>query len=103
MKKPAALDEMMAYQLAKLRIIRVELDDMILAFTDELTESLLQTSLSYHDTRGNPYTRNFGQLIQHFFNHQTHHRGQASTLLSQSGIDIGVTDFLYHIPVESSG
>ena len=30
----------------------------------------------------------------HFFNHQTHHRGQASTLLSQQGIDIGVTDLL---------
>jgi uncharacterized damage-inducible protein DinB len=29
-----------------------------------------------------------------FFNHQTHHRGQASTLLCQQGIDIDMTDLL---------
>jgi uncharacterized damage-inducible protein DinB len=33
-------------------------------------------------------------LLLHFFNHQTHHRGQASTLLTQAGADIGVTDLL---------
>lgn len=31
-------------------------------------------------------------LITHFFNHQTHHRGQVTTLLSQAGIDVGDTD-----------
>jgi len=31
---------------------------------------------------------------QHFFNHQTHHRGQATTLLFQAGIDPGPTDLL---------
>lgn len=30
----------------------------------------------------------------HLFNHQTHHRGQATTLLSQAGVDVGVTDLL---------
>jgi len=33
-------------------------------------------------------------LLLHLFNHQTHHRGQASTLLTQAGADIGVTDLL---------
>jgi len=37
-------------------------------------------------------------LLVHFFNHQTHHRGQATTLLSQAGVDIGVTDLLSLIP-----
>jgi uncharacterized damage-inducible protein DinB len=36
-----------------------------------------------------------------FFNHQTHHRGQVSMLLSQAGIDIGVTDLLALIPDEA--
>ncbi|MCV0428685.1 MAG: damage-inducible protein DinB [Roseibium sp.] len=31
-------------------------------------------------------------LVMHMFNHQTHHRGQLSTLFNQAGIDIGVTD-----------
>ena len=30
-----------------------------------------------------------------FFNHQTHHRGQATTLLMQAGIDPGVTDLIW--------
>ena len=31
-------------------------------------------------------------LVTHMFNHQTHHRGQATTLLSQLGLDVGATD-----------
>jgi uncharacterized damage-inducible protein DinB len=33
--------------------------------------------------------------IVHFFNHQTHHRGQLTTLLEQGGCDFGVTDLLW--------
>ena len=32
--------------------------------------------------------------VTHFFNHQTHHRGQITTLLSQLGRDAGVTDLM---------
>jgi uncharacterized damage-inducible protein DinB len=32
------------------------------------------------------------QALSHFFNHQTHHRGQVTTLLMQAGVDPGVTD-----------
>jgi len=31
-------------------------------------------------------------LVTHMFNHETHHRGQATTLLSQMGFDISTTD-----------
>jgi uncharacterized damage-inducible protein DinB len=34
-------------------------------------------------------------LAQNFFNHQTHHRGQVTTLLMQAGVDPGVTDLLW--------
>ena len=40
----------------------------------------------------------FGSLLLHFFNHQTHHRGQITTLLSQAGVAVGVTDLLVRIP-----
>lgn len=33
-------------------------------------------------------------LVAHFFNHQTHHRGQATTLLSQCGGDVDATDLM---------
>lgn len=33
-------------------------------------------------------------LVTHLFNHQTHHRGQVTTLLSQYGINPGETDLM---------
>lgn len=34
-------------------------------------------------------------VVLQVFNHQTHHRGQLTTLLSQAGIDVGVTDIAW--------
>ena len=36
--------------------------------------------------------------LDHWFNHQAHHRGQATTLFSQCGVDVGVTDLLVRLP-----
>ena len=38
--------------------------------------------------------RQVGPLLSHWFNHQTHHRGQVTTLLFQGGVDVGVTDLI---------
>ncbi len=40
------------------------------------------------------FQRQVGPLLSHFFNHQTHHRGQVTTLLAQAGHDPGVTDLI---------
>lgn len=40
--------------------------------------------------------------VTHFFNHQTHHRGQLTTLLTQIGVDPGVTDLLWSPRVQSA-
>lgn len=64
----------------------------------ELREDDLAQALVYRNTRGQGFRKPFGSLLLHFFNHQTHHRGQASTLLTQAGVDIGVTDLLVSIP-----
>jgi uncharacterized damage-inducible protein DinB len=32
--------------------------------------------------------------LGHVFNHQTHHRGQITTLLTQQGVDVGSTDLV---------
>ena len=41
------------------------------------------------------------RCLLYFFNHQTHHRGQASLLLFQQGVDVGITDLLALIPDET--
>ena len=93
-----ALDQVIATEIKTLATLRQELDQTIIIWCQEIESPDLEQQLSYSNTKGNPYTKNFGQLIQHFFNHQTHHRGQISTLLYQQGVDIGVTDLLKIIP-----
>ena len=35
-----------------------------------------------------------GKLVVHFFNHQTHHRGQAHALITAAGEQTGDTDLM---------
>lgn len=98
LEAPRALNAILYADLDDLRNARTTMDGVIQDFVHQLTDQVLSSSLSYHNTKGERFTRNLGHLILHFFNHQTHHRGQVSTLLSQAGMDIGVTDLLVHIP-----
>jgi uncharacterized damage-inducible protein DinB len=41
-------------------------------------------------------------FVTHMFNHQTHHRGQLTTLLTQVGVDYGATDILLMPPLGSN-
>jgi uncharacterized damage-inducible protein DinB len=77
---------------------RTRLDALIATLAEELRPSDLAQTLAYTNSRGLTFRKPFGSLLLHFFNHQTHHRGQASTLLTQAGVDIGVTDLLVLIP-----
>lgn len=85
-------------QIKSLSHLRQQLDTTIIHWCQEIKPGELELNLQYFDTKGNLYCKNYGQLIQHFFNHQTHHRGQVSTLFSQQNIDIGITDLLEIIP-----
>lgn len=94
---PTGLAHAYSDDLDTLLAHRVRLDAIIDALAAEVSDSDLVQPLSYKNSRGDN-CKQFGSLLLHFFNHQTHHRGQASTLLSQTGVDIGVTDLLGWIP-----
>lgn len=96
--RPASLREPLAPDLAGLRAIRRRLDALIGRWAAELTPAHLEVDLAYGNMAGVRSSRRFGALLQHFFNHQTHHRGQVSTLIFQAGVDVGVTDLLALIP-----
>lgn len=102
---PNALNDIVFADLAALTERRKMLDQIILQWAAELihrqTEAHLETVFHYHNTRGIPAQKRFGSVLMHFFNHQTHHRGQLSALLFQAGMDPGVTDLLALIPDES--
>lgn len=95
---PETLSAMLYPDFDLLREARFKLDTVIVTFIDELSDEALSSNLAYQNTKGEAFSKNVGFLLQHFFNHQTHHRGQASTLLYQAGVDIGVTDLLVRIP-----
>jgi uncharacterized damage-inducible protein DinB len=94
---PSGLAHRYSDDLDALLAHRTRLDAIITALAAEVSDSDLAQTLLYRNSRGDN-RKDFGSLLLHFFNHQTHHRGQASTLLSQAGVDIGVTDLLEWIP-----
>jgi uncharacterized damage-inducible protein DinB len=77
---------------------RKTLDALIRQWSIELTEDDLKYILSYKNMKGVAARKSLAGLLVQFFNHQTHHRGQATTLLSQAGADVGVTDFVALLP-----
>ncbi|ERI53885.1 DinB family protein [Pseudomonas sp. NPDC077649] len=91
---PTRLDQPLAADIRALAALRQRLDACIEALALEIREAHLDQPLSYRNMKGVESRKNFFALLMHLFNHQTHHRGQASTLLSQAGVDIGVTDLL---------
>lgn len=92
--RPGALSEPLFDTLEPLQALRTRLDRQIRDWVEGLTEHDLAYVLAYRNMRGVAAHRLYASLILHFFNHQTHHRGQLSTLLFQAGQDVGVTDLL---------
>ncbi len=97
-QRPATLSQLLYEDLSSLAKQRRQLDSMICEFCEGLTDADLSVELEYRNTKGVAFNRRFAYLMQHFFNHQTHHRGQLSTLFSQRGVDIGETDLLGVMP-----
>jgi uncharacterized damage-inducible protein DinB len=79
-----------------LRFERARTDEEIVRWFEALDAARLDDLLEY-TSMVNPAPRRIGMdlAVTHFFNHQTHHRGQVTTLLSQRGIDPGVTDLMW--------
>jgi uncharacterized damage-inducible protein DinB len=87
-------DSTLADDFDKLHAARKIEDDRIVKFADTLTEAKMTADFSYKNMRGDPFTHPLWYAVVHAFNHQTHHRGQATTLLMQLGKDPGVTDLI---------
>ncbi|MCA0246347.1 MAG: DinB family protein [Proteobacteria bacterium] len=72
---------------------RVACDAEIVRWADALTPDGLAGDLAYYSMSAH---REIGGLrwvfVAHFFNHQTHHRGQAHCLLTQCGLKLQDTD-----------
>lgn len=96
--KPDSITFLAAGDLPALRQIRDRVDQIIIDFVDTLTDEEIAGPFAYRRTTGQAHNKPLSAVLSHIFNHQTHHRGQVTTLLTQAGVDVGVTDLLARIP-----
>ena len=78
------LDAILHDDFDELRAARVTEDARIEAFMAGLDDALLAGTLAYVSHEGHDFRDLMAVLLPHFFNHQTHHRGQVTAMLTQT-------------------
>ena len=96
--KFTSLDQELHASFDELTAQRVEMDKRIERWARGLTDTALGAKIEFTSAiTKRTHAPTLWRVALHFFNHQTHHRGQLTTLLSQAGVDYGVTD-LFLLP-----
>lgn len=93
---PAALGAILFEAFTELREAREAEDERLSTYVAGLDPAAYQKTLAYQDTRGEGKALPVKLVLTHLFNHQTHHRGQATQMLRQLGVaEPPALDFLY--------
>ncbi|MFG1477097.1 DinB family protein [Xanthobacter sp. V4C-4] len=79
------LDTILETDLARLRALRVAEDERLSAWVAGLDPARLAAEVRYANSSGAVFSQSRASALDHLFNHQTHHRGQAHALLTQLG------------------
>lgn len=90
-----SLDQELFHDWDKMKRERAVTDDAIDAWLASLCDDDLKQRITF-TAISNPQQRTMVLwiLMAHMFNHQTHHRGQMTTMMEQAGYDSGATDLL---------
>ncbi len=80
---------------SELAAARVRTDDGITDWASRLTDEDLSGELAYHSVvLDKLLSKPWGECVTHFFNHQTHHRGQIHAMLTAAGAQPTDTDLV---------
>ena len=84
--------------LDELRAARDAEDGRIRTYVDALDEDAVASTFTYRRVSepGAPITQRLAPALAHLFNHQTHHRGQAHTILTTLGHDAPAMDLVFY-------
>ena len=85
-REAVSFDTILYPEFEALRAARVAEDARIEEFTESLHISFLAARFQYKDHMGQYRQDNADLLVMHFFNHQSHHRGQVHAMLGQAGV-----------------
>jgi uncharacterized damage-inducible protein DinB len=78
------LDEILFDDLDALEAARAVEDERIVRYIDGLSEDQLASTITFRTiVRPQEVTQPLSPALAHFFNHQTHHRGQAHCLVTE--------------------
>ena len=93
---PIKLDTINYETLAELRMARAAEDRRIAAYVEGLSDRQLAGTIRYRRvSTPDEFEQALSPALAHFFNHQTHHRGQAHSILCGFGHRDLVLDLLY--------
>jgi uncharacterized damage-inducible protein DinB len=81
---PERLNQILYDDFSELRAAREQEDQRILEFVTGLDS--YDQDLEYQNSSGKTFRQALGPALTHFFNHQTHHRGQVHAGLTIAGI-----------------
>jgi uncharacterized damage-inducible protein DinB len=79
---PQKLNTILYESRQELAAARADEDDAIIHIVSAYTPDDLDKTIAYSTTAGKPHVQKRKEVLAHVFNHQTHHRGQAHTVLS---------------------
>ena len=95
--KPDQLDAILFDDLATLRAARIDHDRQLQDYVYALDEQQLTTTIRYRRaSTPDMQEQNLSSALAHLFNHQTHHRGQAHTVLSLLQVAPPALDLLFY-------
>ena len=98
-----SLDQELYSEFDALRRERKQTDAELITWTDSLTDEKLASAFTLRLPGDQERIFPLWFLALHSFNHETHHRGQLTTLLTQRGHEPGVTDLLFLPGAELGG
>jgi len=92
---PTALDAILHAEFGPLSDARQAEDARIIAWVEGLDDTQLAANFTYQPvTNPRDITQPLAPALAHLFNHQTHHRGQAHTILTGFGRSVPSLDLI---------
>ena len=92
--KITSLNQVIFSKLEELWEKRKSVDNEIVKYIENLSSDRVNELVEYRSTDGGLHSKELRTILTHWFNHQTHHRGQITALIHQQGYEFGTTDLI---------
>lgn len=99
---PWTLDHEAHAVFDELRAARESMDEDIERLCAEFTHEAMASDFTYRNTSGKEFTQPLTEALTHFFNHQTHHRGQCHAMLTRLTGAAPEFDLIYFLREETA-